>query len=205
MLSFLGAGENLAFVVALAIMMLIGLVEAIGLGSSALGHDVDVDGEADWLSWLGVGQLPLLMLLVVFLASFGLIGLIAQQLTLGLTGSLWPAWIAIPATAVASLPCTGLLSRLLARVIPRDETTAIGVDELVGLHARIVVGTATRGSPAKARVRDFHGQTHYVMAEPDMPQVHFTEGDEVLLVRREGHVFRAITSDTPPFSNWIER
>ncbi|TAK08686.1 MAG: DUF1449 family protein, partial [Rhizorhabdus sp.] len=72
MLSFLGAGENLAFVVALAIMMLIGLVEAIGLGSSALGHDIDVDGEGDWLSWLGVGQLPLLMLLVVFLASFGL-------------------------------------------------------------------------------------------------------------------------------------
>lgn len=205
MLSFLGAGENLAFVIALAIMMLIGIVEAVGLGTSALGHDIDVDGEGDWLSWLGVGQLPLLMLLVVFLANFGLIGLIGQQATLSLTGGLWPAWIAIPAAGAAALPCTGTLSRLLARVLPRDETTAIGVDELVGLHARIVVGTATRGSPAKAKVRDFHGQTHYVMAEPDMPQVRFAEGDEVLLVRREGHVFRAITSDSPPFSNWIDR
>jgi hypothetical protein len=36
-LEFLGAGENLAFVVALAIMLLIGVVEAVGLGSSALG------------------------------------------------------------------------------------------------------------------------------------------------------------------------
>ena len=33
----------------------------------------------------------------------------------------------------------------------------------------------------------------------------FAEGDEILLVRREGHVFRAISSDRPPFSNWIAR
>lgn len=205
MLNFLGAGENLVFVVALAIMLLIGLVEAIGLGGSALGHDVDIDGHGDWLSWLGVGQLPLLMLIVVFLASFGLIGLVGQQAALGFLGTLLPGWMAIPAAGVAALPATGLLARGLGRIMPRDETTAIGIDQLVGLHAHIVVGRATSGSPAKARVRDFHGQTHYVMAEPDQPGVSFGEGDEILLVRREGHVFRAVTSDNPPFSNWIDR
>ncbi|ATE64872.1 YqiJ family protein [Rhizorhabdus dicambivorans] len=205
MLSFLGAGENLAFVIALAIMMLIGLVEAVGLGGSAIGHDMDIDGDGGWLNWLGVGQLPLLMLLVVFLASFGLIGLIGQQAVLGMTGALLPGWIAIPAAGAAALPTTSLSARLLGRIIPRDETTAIGIDQLVGLHAEIIVGTASQGSPAKARVRDFHGQTHYVMAEPDMPDARFAEGDEILLVRREGHVFRAISSDRPPFSNWIDR
>lgn len=205
MLGFLGAGENLAFVVALAIMVLIGMVEAVGLGTSALGHDIDLDGDGDWLSWLGVGQLPLLMLLVVFLASFGLIGLIGQQAMLGLTGALLPGWIAIPAAGVAALPATGVSARLLGRILPRDETTAIGVDQLVGLHAEIIVGTAAQGSPAKAKVRDFHGQVHYVMAEPDVPGVRFTEGDEILLVRREGHIFRAISSDRSPFSNWIDR
>jgi len=38
---FLGASENLVFVIALAIMLLVGLVEAIGLGSTAIGHDID--------------------------------------------------------------------------------------------------------------------------------------------------------------------
>ncbi len=205
MLSFLGAGENLVFVIALAIMALIGLVEAIGLGSSAIGHDLDLDGDANWLGWLGFGRLPLLMLLVVFLAAFGLIGLVGQQTVLNLTGALLPGWIAIPAAGAAALPATGGLARMLAHILPQDETTAIGVDQLVGLHAEIVVGTARPGSPAKAKVRDFHGQTHYVMAEPDTPGTSFPEGSEILLVRREGHVFRAISSDRPPFSNWIER
>ena len=205
MLGFLGADENLVFVIALAIMLLIGLVEAVGLGTSTLGHDIDLDGDGDWLSWLGVGQLPLLMLIVVFLADFGLIGLIGQQAALNLTGALLPGWIAIPAAGAAALPATGLLARLLGRIIPRDETTAIGIDQLVGLHAEIVVGRAAQGSPAQAKVRDFHGQVHYVMAEPDLPGVSFAEGDEILLVRREGHVFRAISGDRPPFSNWIDR
>lgn len=205
MIEFLGAGQNLAFMIALGTMVLIGLVEAVGLGSSALGHDLDFDGDGDWLSWLGFGQLPLLMLLVVFLACFGLIGLVGQQIALSSFGALLPAWIAIPAAAVIALPATGGAARMLGRVMPRDETTAIGVDQLVGLHAEIVVGTATEGSPAKARVRDFHGQTHYVMAEPDTPGARFVEGSEILLVRREGHVFRAISSDRQPFSQWIDR
>lgn len=204
MLAFLAASENLAFVIALGTMVLIGLVEAVGLGSGALGHDIDVDADGEWLGWLGFGQLPLLMLLVVFLACFGVIGLIAQQLALSNLGALLPAWIAIPAAAVAALPTTGITARVVGRIMPQDETTAIGIDQLIGLHAEILVGTAAPGSPAKARVRDFHGQTHYVMVEPDTPDTQFAEGTEILLVRRENHVFRAISSDRPPFSQWIE-
>lgn len=205
MFEFLGAGQNLAFVIALGTMFLIGLVEVVGLGSSALGQDIDFDGDGDWLAWLGFGRLPLLMLLVVFLACFGVIGLVGQQLALSSLGSLLPIWIAVPAATVAALPTTGGAARLLARVMPRDETTAIDVDQLIGLHAEIIVGTASEGSPAKARVRDFHGQTHYVMAEPDTPGARFVAGSEILLVRRDGHVFRAISSDRPPFSQWIDR
>jgi hypothetical protein len=204
-LGFLAAGENLAFVIALGTMVLIGLVEAVGLGSSALGHDLDLDADGDWLGWLGFGRLPLLMLLVVFLACFSVIGLVGQQIALSSFGALLPGWIAIPAAGVAALPATGGMARIIGAIMPRDETTAIGIDQLVGLHAQIVVGTATQGSPAKARVRDFHGQVHHVMVEPDIASARFAEGAEVLLVRREDHLFRAISSDRPPFSEWIER
>jgi len=191
--------------VALTIMILIGAIEAVGLGAGSLGHDLHLDADSDWLGWLGFGKLPLLMLLVVFLTAFGIIGLVGQQFALDHLGALLPALIAAPSAAVAALPVTGLAARLLARVMPRDETTAIDIGQLVGLNAQIVVGRAVMGSPAKARVRDFHGQTHYVMVEPDDPAAAFAEGDEILLVRREGHVFRAISSDRPPFSNWIAR
>lgn len=206
MIELLGASDNLAFVVALGIMVLIGLVEALGLGAGALGHDLDLDlhGEGNVLGWLGFGVLPLSILLIVFLAAFGLIGLIGQQIVLDSRGALLPALVAVPAAAVAALPATGVLARGLARILPRDETTAIDPGQLVGLHAEIVVGRATQGSPAKARVRDFHGQSHYVMAEPDDPATSFAEGEEILLVRREAHVFRAVSSGRPPFTKWIE-
>jgi len=202
---FLGAGENLPFVVALTIVLLIGAIEAVGLGAGSLSHDLHLDANGDWLGWLGVGKLPLLMLLVVFLACFGIIGLVGQQLAHDHLGTLLPAVIAAPAAGIAALPATGLAARLLARVIPRDETTAIDLGQLVGLQGEIIVGRAAQGSPAKARIRDFHGQSHYVMVEPDDPAAAFSEGDEILLVRREGHLFRAISSDRPPFSNWIAR
>ena len=189
MLDFLGASQNVLFSAAIVLMLLIGVVQLIGLGD----FHVDADADGDLLAWLGVGRLPLLMLLVVFLASFGVIGLIGQQLSNDLLGSLQPLWIAAPAAAVLALPVTGVGARILARILPSDFTTAIPIEYLLGRAATIVVGRATPGSPARARVRDHHGQDHYLMVEPDNAGQVFEEGETVLLVRREGDGFRAIT------------
>ncbi|ATY32664.1 YqiJ family protein [Sphingomonas psychrotolerans] len=195
MLSFLGASENLAFVTAIVLMLLIGLVQLVGLGDH-VGGEVHPDFHADadnLLSWLGVGQLPLLMLIVVFLAIFGAAGLILQQAMFDSTGAPLAAWIAVPAVAFASLPITGLAARGLARILPRDHTTAVPLEALVGRSAQVVTGRATLGSPARARAEDHHGQAHYVMVEPDRSGQVFEEGERVLLVRREGELFRAIS------------
>ena len=190
--AFMLDGDTIVFTVALVLMALIGLVEAIGLGGAGLGLDTDAPDNG-LLSWLGVGQLPLLVLLVVILALFGLIGLSLQQLTVVLTGDTITPWLAGPAAAATALPLTALLARPLARILPRDETSAIDIDDLVGLRAVIVTGRAMSGSPARARVRDHHGQNHYVMAEPDNAGQSFAEGEEIILVRREAHLFKAIT------------
>ena len=194
MLEFLGLPPNIAFTAALVLMLLIGLVQLIGFGV-----DLDADGDlhadtgGDLLSWLGVGRVPLLMLLVVFLGLFGSIGLLAEQIALDWTGQLLSGWIAAPAAGLAALPLTGAAARVLARVMPQDHTTAIELEELVGRSARIVVGRAAPGAPARARVEDRHGQLHYVMVEPDNPGQIFEEGEQVLLVRRQQDLFRAIS------------
>ncbi len=190
MLDFLGASQNVLFSAAIVLMMLVGLLQAVGLGGD---FDVDADTDVDALSWLGVGRVPLMILLVVFLASFGLIGLVGQQVVLGMTGAFVAPLIAVPAAAVLALPVTGLLARGIGRILPRDFTTAIDIDDLAGSGAVIVTGRATRGSPARARVEDRHGQAHYVMAEPDTSDAAFVEGEYILLVRREGDIFRAIS------------
>lgn len=191
MLEFLGAAPNVLFSAAIVLTLLIGVVQLVGLGDFDVGADADIDAAP--LAWLGVGRLPLLMLLVGYLTSFGLIGLVGQQLSADLLGTLQPLWLAAPLAAAVALPVTGVAARLLGRIMPQDHTTAIAVEDLVGRAAVVLTGRATPGSPARARVVDHYGQAHFVMVEPDNPGQSFEEGEAVLLVRREGDAFRAIT------------
>ncbi|MBX3594271.1 OB-fold-containig protein [Sphingomonas sp.] len=188
MLTFLFAPENVIFVSALILMLLLGVVQAIGLG----GH-AHFDAP-DWLDWMGFGQVPLLVVVVLLLASVGLTGLIGQQIAHDLFGGLLPAWIAVPGAAALALPMTAVSARLLAPILPHDQTTAIDIGDLVGRGAIIVTGRAAPGSPARARAEDWYGQAHYLMVEPDTVGQAFDEGERVLLVRREGDVFRAIAT-----------
>ncbi|MBX9796270.1 OB-fold-containig protein [Sphingomonas sp.] len=195
MLALLFAPENSLFVAAFVLMVLIGLVQFSGL----VGHvDLDAHGEfgdlGALLTWLGLGRLPLMALLVVMLAIFALVGLVGQQLSHDLWGAFQPAWLAALVALAASVPMTAAAARVLAPWLPRDETTAIELDDLVGRRAAIVTGRASQGFPARARVEDHHGQAHYVMVEPNAPTEIFEEGEEVLLVRREAQAFRAIGS-----------
>jgi hypothetical protein len=192
-LSFLTDAANLPFAAALVLMLLIGLVEAIGLGGSAIHLDHDIGGE--WLGWLGLGQVPLLIVLTVFLALFGAIGIAVQGIASEAFGAPLPALIASAAAGVGALPLTGISSRGLARILPHDETTAVPLESLVGRAGVVTLGEATQGFPARARVRDHHGQAHYVMVEPDNAGQVFREGDTVLLVRREAELFRGISYD----------
>jgi membrane protein implicated in regulation of membrane protease activity len=189
MLEIIAAPANWPFSAALLLMLMIGAVEALGLGASAahVDFDADLDGGGDLLGWLGVGRVPLLMLLVLFLAFFGLAGLAIQQLAGPLA-----LWIAVPAAAAAALPLTGLGARGLGRIMPGDETTAVSLDSLVGRRGTITIGTARRGSPAQARVKDVHGQVHYVMVEPYDDDHSLGEGETIRLDRREGNIFIAL-------------
>lgn len=201
MLDLLAAPEAVAFTAALVLMAAIGLIEALGLGAS--GFDLHLDLDSGPLDWLGVGRVPLLVVLVAFLAAFGGLGLAGQQAWLATTGQLLPFYLAVPAALVAALPATALLARGLARVMPHDETTAYALDDLVGRAGTITVGRAREGSPARTRVVDPHGQPHHVLVEPNDPVAVLEEGDTVLLVRREGGHFRAILHDSPRLSSWM--
>jgi len=193
MLDFLLASQNTPFAAALLLMLLIGGAQAAGLGDFDADHDLGDAASEGLLSLLGLGRVPLLLWLALFLMIFGVIGYAGQQFWQALTGSLASAWLAGPVAAAVSLPFTGAGARLLARVMPQDETTAVSVDSLIGRFATVQTGTARPGSPARARVTDMHGHPHFVMVEPDNPDQVLHEREEILLVRREGEVFRAIS------------
>ncbi|ASK87258.1 OB-fold-containig protein [Sphingorhabdus sp. SMR4y] len=195
------ADENIVFAAALVLMVALGVLQLIGFG----GFDSDVDMDADvdgtgvaggLLSFFGWGRLPFLILLVLFLLVFGLTGFAGQQFIQTLTGRLLPPSLAAAGALLVALPLTGLLSKPLARIIPQDETTAVSIDELTGRRAIIDIGTAKPGYPARAKVKDRYGHGHALMVEPDSEDGIFLAGEEVLLVRRDGDIFKAVAVGT---------
>ena len=195
------ADENIVFAAALVLMVALGLLQLIGFGG--FDSDIDMDGDVDGagvagglLSFLGWGRLPFMILLVLFLMIFGMTGFAGQQFVQSLSGRLLSPFLAVTGALLVALPVTGLLSKPLARILPGDETTAVSIDDLTGRRAIIDIGTAKPGYPARAKVKDRHGHGHALMVEPDNEDGIFVTGEEVLLVRREGDIFKAVAVGT---------
>jgi len=197
--------HNLPFAIAMGLMVLLALVQVLGLGDWGVDADLDVDpdigADADaslqpgmvegLLTLLGMGRVPLTIWLALFLLMFAGIGLSVQELATSLTGAPLYSWLAALIAGAAAVPVTGVLARPLGAILPKDHTTAVSTASLIGRRATITDGVARAGSPARARVRDVHGQAHYVMVEPHEQSSELHSGDEVLLVRREKDQFYA--------------
>lgn len=196
--------HNLPFAVALFFMVLLAIVQLIGLGD-VFGADADVDFDADFdgdaaiqpgaidglFTLLGLGRVPLTIWLAMFLLMFAGTGVALQSFAADLAGAPLHRWLAALIAGGVALPATGVLARPLGAIIPQDETTAVRTESLLGRRATITDGVARAGSPARARVRDMHGQAHHVMVEPHDEASELPAGEEVLLVRRDGTRFYA--------------
>ncbi len=197
--------HNLPFLIAFGTLALLAIIQLAGVGEALEGagdldmpDGLEMGGFGDALtSLLGLGRVPLLIWLASLLFAFGAIGLIGQSLIADLFGAPLSAGWATLVAAAAAFPLNSLAMRPLAAVLPRDETTAITLDQLVRRDAEIQIGTARAGSPARAKVIDVHGQAHFVMVEPHDDAQELKAGDTVLLVRREGQTFYGVQYESP--------
>ena len=89
------------------------------------------------------------------------------------------------------MPLVRVAAKLISKIIPKDETTAINSDDFVGYHATIVLGEARRNHPAQAKFVDEHKQTHYVMVEPLNDEDTLKAGEIVALYEKQGNIFLA--------------
>lgn len=204
--------HNLPFAGAAILLLFIALAQVIGMGDMFEGGDAEIDFDADidgadaiqssgffaaMLSLLGIGRVPFLIWLAVLLFAFAAIGVAGQQGLVASIGAPAPIWLAALAAGAAALPVTGFLTRPLERLLPQDETSAVGLDSLVRRDAEIQLGTARSGSPARSKVIDRHGHPHFVMVEPNDPEAELKQGETVMLVRREGETFFGVQYENP--------
>jgi hypothetical protein len=198
------APETWPFGAALAVMVGLSIVEGAGLMlAHSPSHILESlmpdtpDGADGPLGWLHVGKVPLLVLLILFLAGFTVSGYVIQSVAHGLAGSLLPAWLACIPAFLAGISTVNGVGGLLARIVPGDETSAVSEQTLIGRAGVIVKGHARDGVAAEAKVRDANGRAHYVMVEPDIADQTLDEGTAIVLVRKAGARFKCIRNPHP--------
>ena len=198
--------ETLPFGVAVALIVAIALLEGLGmlvaLSPSNLIDSWLPEAAADAgldrvLGWLHLGRVPTLVLLLLFLLGYALFGYALQKVAFTLFGGFLPAWVAALLAVPPGLATVRGLGALVAHIVPRDETSAVSEQSLVGRTGVVSSGIARRGLAAQARVRDAHGRTHYLMVEPDLDDEVFEEGSQILVVRKAGAFYRCIANPHP--------
>lgn len=216
---FLSAQANAPFSIAIMIVVLIAMLEGIGMflgfGLTSfvdnLFPEMDIDMEAPEMEsatspgrafgWIRVKGVPVLVLMIIFLTSFGLCGLFLQTAIKAIIGAPLDSMIVTLPAFLFAIPSVRVFGGVVARVMPKDETTAVGLDSFVGKVATITLGTAKKNQPAQGKVKDEHGKIHYLMIEPDLAEEQFMQNEEVLLVRREKSTFYAIKNNNESMSD----
>lgn len=210
----------LAVTAGLFLLELLGLLlgtTILGLGSD--GPDIDIDADFDlsgdidldindfdvagdiadapptpssWLRWLGARDVPFLIWLVSFLTMFGLFGLLLQSAATTVIGVPLYVSLAVAIVILPALAITRVIANWVALIMPKTETSAMRTRFLGGHQGTITQGTATRGNPAEAKIKDRFGNMHYLRVEPLEDEGVFPQGSNVMLIRKRGDRFFVI-------------
>jgi membrane protein implicated in regulation of membrane protease activity len=148
------AGVMLGLVLAEGMSLFVG-ASVSGLVDHALhldqGSDADADGPGmGVLNWFNLGGIPFLALVILFTASFAIFGYAIQGLA-GLAGGPLPTWAASAVALAGAVPATRRASRTVGRLVPRDESYAVGLADFVGRTGKVMVGPLDQGLPGRAR------------------------------------------------------
>ncbi|GGI88141.1 hypothetical protein GCM10007978_27370 [Shewanella hanedai] len=209
MVEFLFTQANLPFSISLSFVLLLGVFEALSLviGYSLIGalddwapidvdYDISTSGFTGVSGWLCLNRLPLLIWFVLVLVSFSIAGYTSNFLSLLLTEQMLPQVISLPIALLLTAISCRYLGASLAKILPKNESSAVSIDTLLGSVGTVTLGCAIKGKPSEALVRDQYQQRHYVLVEPEAVGVEFQTGTQVVLLKREGTVWSAAKFDS---------
>jgi hypothetical protein len=199
MVDFLSMPNSGVFLASLGVTLLLCVVEGLALAfagtttPSFMDFDAgDGDAGGGMLGYLNAGHVPLTLFVASAAAVFGLTGLGVQQVATGTLGAPLDLTWAVPIAALAAIPGTHFMTRTLGAMLPKTETTAISGDDLIGRTGEIMAGVGKRDAPVQAKLRDEHGQAHYVMVEPMRDDDTLRQGQAIMLSSRVGAIYHVI-------------
>jgi len=149
------------------------------------GHDFTAGADDLFeraLSTLGVGRIPLSLLLMSYCFIWGVVGgasnLVLQPVLRVPAVFIWPS---IAIALVASVVLTSLMAKGLSRLMPSTETYATSARDLIGLRAEVVTTVSHRSGVA--RLHDSYGNLQDLACRVPEGEEPVSPGRKVVLMR----------------------
>lgn len=172
-------------------------------GSSDHESDGHIDHNAfqQALSLLGVGKVPLSIVIMLMGLSFGITGIILNALSGTLTRgyTVTSALISMIAAFVTMIVITGGTARAVAKIIPSFETRVASRTDLIGRSATLVLPANTQ--TGFAHVRDEFGRLHEVRCRTTGGEI--SEGSEVFIFDYDTDESMYLVESVSPFMKKI--
>lgn len=163
-------------------------------GLVAADHDVDLDHDmgiehahefdpgtlAKALQFLGIGRVPMSIIMISFCFLWGFAGFAANTLLKPMLPAWLFVWASIAVAFVAAVVFTRFTAGLLGRIMPATETYAVTLEQLVGKWAEAV--TTIDQSFGQAQVHDDAGALHTVQCLIRDGESNIARGTQVVLL-----------------------
>ena len=159
-----------------------------------IGHDVDLDHDgglehlhdlepgmlARALSFLGIGRVPLSIIIISFCFLWGFFGFASNTLLAPLLPPFIFIWPSIAIALVVSLALTRILANVMSRIMPATETYAVTLEQLVGKWGEAI--TSIDETFGQAHVHDDAGVLHTVQCVVKTGESKIPSGSQVILL-----------------------
>jgi membrane protein implicated in regulation of membrane protease activity len=129
---------------------------------------------------LGIGQVPISLLIGVYLLCWGTFGLLANQFFSFMHYPSLYIWPSMGVTFFISFVITRTMAAFFARLMPGDETYGVTRFELVGSLAKTVYAASERAGTVD--IADPSGTVHRVQAKTEAGQEEIPSGADVIVV-----------------------
>lgn len=146
------------------------------------GHDGHGSGFSQKvMSILGIDQVPITLLLGIYMFCWGACGMAMNQFFSGISkyplGYIWPS---MGITFLVSFAITRSMAAIVARMLPTEETFGVSRHELVGLTGKAVFTVSAKGGTVD--IRDKYGTVHREQAKTGDEDGSVLSGTEVLVL-----------------------
>lgn len=151
--------------------------------------DTDIEVQTslgNFFGFVNPQKVPFSMVLLSFFFIFSFLGSILQNIF-----GLFPLFITVPIVFILTIILLRHTTNIIEKLLPKETSEAVYTDSFLGKKALILDPICKKDFPARAKLKDIYGESHYIRVEPLNNKEIFKEKELVIIMEKKGEIFLA--------------